>query len=188
MTGQGRVDDRIGVRQNQTRMMMVRNHDLHSLLFGEPDFVDTRDATVYGNDHLCAALMKLSKRIHAQTVSIIKSVGNKIRNIATDEFQAAIKDRSRSHPIGIVVAVDKDLLLVGNCRVDFLDGFVHAGKFLGSAEPCHFQIEKRLDLLRLRNSAQGKNLGNDWRNVRASFDGLNELGIMSTESPAQSHS
>ena len=108
------MNDGVRIRQMLIRLMMIRQNDLHSERLCQRDFLDCRNAAVDCDDEIDLPLFQFPDRIAVQAVTVLQTIGNEEDRavrigaliLKTQTFE---EDRRGSHPVHIIVAVNRDL-------------------------------------------------------------------------------
>ena len=155
-----RVDDRDGVRQLLSGLVMVGDDDVDAAAHGLVDGVAAGDAAVDGDEHAGGSegVERLLERFRREAVPVVEPVRNERVDICAVLPQDEGEQSAGGNAVSVVVAVDQNGFFVGDGVPQPFGGILNTGEPVRVAEVGETRIQKILDFLFLDASC-GKEEG-----------------------------
>ena len=99
-------------------LVMVGDDQLQAQLAGRLRLGQAGDAAIDRDDQRRPALGQRPQRLVVQPVAFFEPIGHVVRHIGPEQPQADNEDRRAGHAVGVVVAIDDDLSLVADGRMN----------------------------------------------------------------------
>src|SRR5215213_78025 len=92
--------------------MMIRDHNIHTAGANVSDLVDRGDPAVYGHDHRRSSIHQHIECPTIESVAVSNSMRNEYIWLDAESSQEGIQDAARGEPIHVVIAIDRDSLIL----------------------------------------------------------------------------
>ena len=157
------IENREAIRQLTTWKVVVGDDDVDSRS-AEPRDGSNRSGAAVARDHdLCFRRDRGVDSGIAQVISVLDPTGNERHRLPAQSTDHAREDRRGADAVHIVVAVDKDQLLLAHSARQALDGFVHREEAEGIVEPIELRTQEELRLLGRHVTSDEQQPADDFR-------------------------
>src|SRR6185503_736016 len=110
-----------GLRQFRVWLVMVGDDQVETEVPRSCGRLDTANAAVHRDDQHDAEGMKTLDRRRLQAITVSQPLGDEVRNVRAEQLQCATENDRGGDTVHVVVAVDRDALLVLDRAKDAVD-------------------------------------------------------------------
>ena len=144
-----RIDDRDRVGQLRTGFMVVGDDDVDAAIFCFLDRFAAGDAAVDGDEYPAGTecVKRFFERFRGEAVTVVEAVRDKGVHRSPVVAQHPREERACRDAVGIVVAVNEDRLIFGDCLPQPGGGFFDTGEAVRIAQPRKSRVEEVVDLV-----------------------------------------
>ena len=141
-----RIDDRDGGRECSQRQVVIRHDDVEADLVGVRHLGEVHDPAVDGDDEVDARRAEPIQPGTGKPVPLRQPGGDVARRLDAERPEREDPDRDGAHPVGVVVAPDRDPLAGGDGGVDPVERAVRIGHAREVVEGAGTRFEERHEL------------------------------------------